>query len=487
MVEKKSEYTIGAGDVLSIKVYDHEELTVKVRVSEGGTIEFPLIGQVHVGGQGVSTAAERIESALADGYIIEPQVTIFIEQFKSKKVVVLGPVHTPGLVELNGPITLLELISQVGGLKENAGQTAMIKRQKNGGIQENIPVDLDRLIRKGDSRQNILVQGGDTVTIAEGAVCFITGEVNQPGEYPCGRNASVLKIISLAGSFTEKALESGIKISRTINGVKQVVQHVNQDTLVQPDDVIIVPERTISKEDEKLCYITGEVKRPGAYPCSGNTTVLKLLTRAGGLTDKALESGIEINRQINGSKQVLKGVNQDTILLPDDVVLVPASFATKEAVCYITGQVNRPGAYPCSGNTSILKLLTRAGGFTDKALESGIQINRQMNGRKQILQNVNQDTVLRPDDVVVVPASAAKKEAVCYITGQVNKPGAYPCGRKTTVLKMISLAGSFTGIAAESSIKINRMVNGAMQELDDVELDTLVQPEDVIVVPESFF
>lgn len=485
-VQKKSEYAIGAGDVLSIKVYDHEELTVKVRVSEGGTIEFPLIGQVDVGGQGISAAAERIESALANGYIVEPQVTIFIEQFKSKKVVVLGPVHTPGLVELNGPTTLLELISQVGGLKENAGQTAMIKRQKNG-IQENIPVDLDRLIRTGDSRQNILVQGGDTVTIAEGAVCFITGAVNQPGEYPCGRNTTVLKVVSQAGSFTENALEAGLKINRTINGVKKVVPNVNQDTLVQPDDVIIVPERTISKEEERLCYITGGVNRPGAYPCSSNTSILKLLTRAGGLTSSALESGIEVNRTINGVKQVLKSVNRDTVLLPEDIVVVPVSAVKKEAVCYITGEVTRPGAYPCSDSTSILKLLTRAGGFTDKALESGIQINRQVNGRKQIFQNVNQDTLLRPDDVVVVPASAAKKEAVCYITGQVNRPGAYPCGRNTTVLKMVSLAGSFTGIASESSITINRMVNGEKQVLEDVEHDALVQPEDVIVVPESFF
>ncbi|WLE99279.1 MAG: SLBB domain-containing protein [Candidatus Electrothrix communis] len=73
------------------------------------------------------------------------------------------------------------------------------------------------------------------------------------------------------------------------------------------------------------------------------------------------------------------------------------------------------------------------------------------------------------------------------MTGQVRKPGAYPCGRNTTVLKMVSLAGSFTGIASESSIKINRMVNGTKQILEDVEHDTLVQPEDVIVVPESFF
>jgi polysaccharide export outer membrane protein len=566
------DYAIGAGDVLSLKVYDHDELTVKVRVSEAGTIDFPLIGQVHVGGLGTRLAAERIETALANGYIIEPQVTIFVEQFKSKKVIVLGPVHNPGLVELNGSITLLELMSQVGGLKDNAGQTATIKRQENG-TQRNISIDLDRLIRTGDPQQNIQIQGGDTVSIAEGAVCFVTGEVNQPGEYPCGRNVTVLKVVSQAGSFTEKALESGIKINRTINGSKRVLQNVSQDTLVQPDDVIVVPERTVSKEEEKLCFVSGEVTRPGAYPCSGNTTILKLLTRAGGFTDKALESGIEINRQINGRKQVLKTVNQDTLLVPEDVVVVPASAAKKEAVCYITGEVSQPGAYPCSRGTSILKLLTRAGGFTDKALESGIEINRQVNGGKRVLKAVSKDTLLLPEDVVIVPASFAKKitkdavcyisgevsrpgaypcsrgtsilklltraggftdkalesgleinrqvnggkrvlkgvskdtlllpedvvivpasfakktakEAVCYITGQVRKPGAYPCGRNATVLKLVSLAGSFTGIAAESSIEINRVVNGKKQVLEDVDLDTLLKPEDVIVVPESFF
>ncbi|WP_339132920.1 MAG: SLBB domain-containing protein [Candidatus Electrothrix sp. GW3-4] len=400
----QAEYAIGAGDVLSIKVYDHEELTVKVRVTEGGAIDFPLIGQVYVGGLGISAAAERIEVALADGYIIEPQVTIFIEQFKSKKVVVLGPVHNPGLVELNGPITLLELLSQVGGLKDNAGQTATIKRQGNG-TQENISINLDRLIRTGDPQQNIQIQGGDTVSIAEGAVCFITGEVNQPGEYLCARNATVLKILSLAGGFTERALESGMKINRTVNGVKHVVQHVDQDTLVQPDDVIIVPERTISKKEESLCYITGEVNRPGAYPCSRRMSILKLLTRAGGFTEKALESGIEINRQVNGNKQVLQAVNKDTLLLPEDVVVVPASAAKKEAVCYITGQVNRPGAYPCGRNTTVLKMVSLAGSFTGIAAESRIKINRMINGTKQVLEDVDHDTLVRPEDVIVVPES----------------------------------------------------------------------------------
>lgn len=400
----KPEYAIGAGDVLSIKVYDHDELTVKVRVSESGTIDFPLIGQVQVGGLAISAAGRRIEKALADGYIIEPQVTIFIEQFKSKKVVVLGPVHNPGLIELNGSITLLELISQVGGLKDNAGETATIKRQENGA-QKNIPIDLDRLIKTGDPKLNIQVLGGDTVSIAEGAVCFITGEVNQPGEYPCGRHATVLKIVSQAGSFTEKALESEVKISRAKNGIKQLLQNVSQDTIVQPDDVIIVPQRIISKEEETLCFISGEVNRPGAYPCSRRTSILKLLTRAGGLTDKALESGIEINRQVNGTKRVFQNVNKDTLLQPEDVVIVPANAAKKESVCYITGQVNKPGAYPCDSKTTVLKLVSLAGSFTGIAAESSIEINRIVNGKKQVLEDVDDDTLLQAEDVVVVPES----------------------------------------------------------------------------------
>lgn len=196
-----------------------------------------------------------------------------------------------------------------------------------------------------------------------------------------------------------------MKINRTVNGVKHVVQHVDQDTLVQPDDVIIVPERTISKKEESLCYITGEVNRPGAYPCSRRMSILKLLTRAGGFTEKALESGIEINRQVNGNKQVLQAVNKDTLLLPEDVVVVPASAAKKEAVCYITGQVNRPGAYPCGRNTTVLKMVSLAGSFTGIAAESRIKINRMINGTKQVLEDVDHDTLVRPEDVIVVPES----------------------------------------------------------------------------------
>ncbi|XOF32650.1 MAG: SLBB domain-containing protein [Candidatus Electrothrix sp. YB6] len=402
-------YTIGAGDVLSITVYDHEELTSKLRVSEEGKIEFPLIGDVRVSGLKVSAAAKRIEKALGDGYIVDPQVSILIEQFNSQKIVVLGHVKNPGLMELRGPITLLELISQAGGLQKDAGDTVTVKRTVKGK-QKIITVDLARLIETGDPQENIQIRGGDTVSVPQGAVCYITGGVKNPGAYPCGRNTNVLKIVSLAGSYTEKGVESGLKINRVVDGKKQVLRKVNESTRLLPDDVIVVPESITVKGKEPVCYITGAVARPGAYPCGRNATVLKMITRAGSFADNASQSGIQINRIINGRKTVLKNVDQNTSVRPEDIIVVPERpepFVKKgkEAVCYITGQVKKPGAYPCGSTTNVLKMVSLAGGFTGIASESGISITRIIKGKKKVLKDVELDTSVRPEDVVVVPES----------------------------------------------------------------------------------
>ncbi len=396
------DYTIGPGDVLSITVFDHDELAVKVRVSENGNIEFPLIGSVHVGGLKVSGADNKIEHLLADGYIVDPQVTVFIEQFKSKKVIVLGKVKNPGLVELRGSISLLELISQAGGLEKDAGETVVIKREADGA-QKIITVDLTDLLESGGAKKNIQILGGDTVSIAQGAVCYITGGVKRPGAYPCGRNTTLLKIISQAGSFTDKAAESDITINRVVHGVKRVLRKINHNTRVLPDDVIEVPENDPKKD--LVCYVTGGVKRPGAYPCGRNATVLKMISQAGSFNDKAAKSDITINRMVRGAKRILRKIDYNTRVLPDDVIVVSENTPKKDLVCYVTGQVNRPGAYPCGRTSTVLKMISLAGGFTGIASESGINIKRVVRGRKKVLRKVDIDMLVRPDDVIIVPES----------------------------------------------------------------------------------
>ena len=238
------DYQIGSGDVLSITVYGYDELKTKARVSETGSIEFPLIGTVQVGGMKTSAAAGRIEELLADGYIVKPQVQIYIEEFKSKKVAALGPFNRPGLVELSGPTTLLELISKAGGLHKDAGETITVTRDTEGGQQQIITIDVKKLIEDGDAASNIPILGGETVAVAKGEppVCYITGQVKKPGSYVWTKNATVLKMVSLGGGFTGMAAESRIKINRVVGGKKQELKNVSLDTLVEPDDVIEVPE-----------------------------------------------------------------------------------------------------------------------------------------------------------------------------------------------------------------------------------------------------
>jgi polysaccharide export outer membrane protein len=190
----------------------------------------------------IPQVSEKITALLADGYLVNPQVNVFVTEFRSQKVVVLGRVKQPGLIELSGSISLLELISKAGGLEIDAGDTATIKRQENGR-DTIIPIDLLSLIEGGDLSQNLAIQDGDTVVVSKAGMCYVTGEVEQPGSYPCGEGATVLKLVALANGFTGKASKSSVRIVRVVNDKKTVLKDVDLDTtLVFDNDVIVVPE-----------------------------------------------------------------------------------------------------------------------------------------------------------------------------------------------------------------------------------------------------
>ena len=235
------DYIVGPGDVLKITVYDHNDLQTTVRVTDDGFVAMPLLGQVKVQGMKTSEITKELTNLLANGYIVNPQVNIFIEEFRSKKAVVLGQVNKPGLVEIRGATNFLEIMSQAGGLKDGAGETATIKRVKDGK-QEVIVLNLKSLVEGGDVNQNISIHDGDTVYISEGGKCYVTGEVSKPNGYPCTQGATVLQLITLAGGFTGKSSKSGISIVRIVDNQKTVLNDVEFNTSVMADDIIIVPE-----------------------------------------------------------------------------------------------------------------------------------------------------------------------------------------------------------------------------------------------------
>jgi polysaccharide export outer membrane protein len=238
------DYIVGEGDILKITVYDHDDLTTVVRVSGDGYITFPLIGQVEVKGLTLSQISQKISSLLADGYIINPQVNIFIQEFRSKKAFIMGEINKPGLYVLPGHTSFLALVSEAGGLTKDAGDKAIIKRKSN--TKENneniIVIDLKRLIKEGDTSLDIPIMDGDSIYIAKAGVFYVTGEVKKPDAYKYEEGTTVIKAITMGGGFTDKASRGRVKIIRKVNGKEEVLDKVKMDESILPDDVIIVPE-----------------------------------------------------------------------------------------------------------------------------------------------------------------------------------------------------------------------------------------------------
>lgn len=237
------EYTVGEGDVLNINVYENPDLATTVRVSSNSTIRVPLLGEITVKDMSVSQVAAKIERLFADGYLVNPQVDVFISEHRSKQAHIYGEIRSPGPMELRGQITFLEFISKAGGLTKDAGRTASITRvsETNGETQE-ITIDLEKLIRKGDKTLNIKIQDNDSIYISKAKTYYVSGEVKKPDSYKFEPDLTVIKAITVAGGFSKIAAKNKVKIIRSIDGKEHVFQNVKMDDPVLPDDVIVVPE-----------------------------------------------------------------------------------------------------------------------------------------------------------------------------------------------------------------------------------------------------
>ncbi|MBT6339190.1 MAG: periplasmic polysaccharide biosynthesis/export protein, partial [Desulfobacula sp.] len=237
------EYTVGEGDVLDINVYENKDLSTTVRVSSDSTIRVPLVGEISIKGLTVSQISAKIEKLFADGYLVSPQVDVFIAEHRSKKATILGQVNNPGQYELRGKVTFLEFISKAGGLTSDVGSTATIKHSSASGINKDpVVIKLDKLIKQGDTSLNITIQHNDSIYISKAKTYYVSGEVKRPDSYKYEKEITVIKAITMAGGFSKIAAKNKVKIIRMIDNNKTIYKNVNMDEPILPDDVIVVPE-----------------------------------------------------------------------------------------------------------------------------------------------------------------------------------------------------------------------------------------------------
>jgi polysaccharide export outer membrane protein len=231
--------SLGMGDMVRVTVFRNPDLTTEARVSERGTIVFPMIGEVPVAGLTPSQAGTRIADKLRAGkYVVNPEVTVSIAQVNSRQVSVLGNVNKPGRYPLDAlNVKLTDLISTAGGIAPTGSDFVTIVSQS--GTKSD--VDLASMFRSGDMSKNVELAPGDTIYVHKAPMVYVYGEVQKGGAYRVEPNMTVMQAIALGGGITPRGTERGIKISRRDQGsVKRIDASITDP--VQPDDVIYVRE-----------------------------------------------------------------------------------------------------------------------------------------------------------------------------------------------------------------------------------------------------
>jgi len=264
-------YHIGPGDVLSLRIFagGEEQHAAQLTVSSQGTINAPFIGSIKAAGLTVSQLESKITEPLAADYLVDPEVTVTVNEYHSLQYYISGAVGEPGLYEMKSKPTLLELIAKAGGLTANRGNVAYIlrplektepaktKSDSSDSAKTPLKIDLKKLLDQGDMNQNIVLQTGDVVyvplstalNLAESKI-YVEGEIQGPGAYDYQEGMTALSACIMAGGFTKFAAPNRARIIRQ-DGDKQKVIKIDlddvkmgkiQDVKIIPGDRIHIPE-----------------------------------------------------------------------------------------------------------------------------------------------------------------------------------------------------------------------------------------------------
>jgi polysaccharide biosynthesis/export protein len=267
---RQGDYVIGSGDLLGIEVFDVPELSRDVRVNETGYISLPLMpSKVRATGLSPFQLQDKLAELLqTNGLVSTPQVTVSVKEQHSQPITVIGAVKTPMVLQAVRKTTLLEALSQAGGIADDAGSTVIVTRpvadvtdsaDKGDASVPSAPqtftINLADVLESGDSRFNVPLIGGDVVSVPRAGIIYVVGAVQKPGGFLLQNDLdhmTMLKMLSLAGGTTNTAkMKNAVILRKNPDTGKRdqvpvdlnKVMHLKtQDVQMQSNDILFVPD-----------------------------------------------------------------------------------------------------------------------------------------------------------------------------------------------------------------------------------------------------
>jgi polysaccharide biosynthesis/export protein len=271
------DYKVGPEDLLVVEIYGQEKLNREVRVNGQGEITMPMVGVVKVGGLSPQEIEKRLMELYDARFLVNPQLTVGVKEYRHQRVAVTGAVDKPGSYEIIGPRTLLEVLSLAGGFssapKSAAGDTINVIRQQRApdpagagkGVAgarpfapktETVVIDLRRLVSGQEPRLNIPVHNGDVIHVPFAGTAYVLGGVKKPGNIPVKENLTVTQAVAMAGGVDPLLGTNNITIMRfddqgkpvSINtSLSSIIARKDADLPLKDSDVVVVNESKMKK------------------------------------------------------------------------------------------------------------------------------------------------------------------------------------------------------------------------------------------------
>ena len=484
-------YILGTDDEINISITGFAAQNYKSKVSPEGTIQIDILSPIYVSGLTIEQARERIINRLKSRFAglnnngggLYADVTL--GNIRSISVTVIGEALQPGTFTVPSLANVFNVLYACGGPSE-IGSLRNIEIFRNGKIIRTLDV-YDFLLR-GDQKDNILLQDQDIIHIPYvDARVSLQGEVRNPKIFEAKKGESLKDMLSYAGGFKELAYTKSISLER-ITPTEKKIMNIEQSEvssfLPQKGDIFMVGK--ILNRFENIVTIKGAVYREGSYELEPGMTLKKIIERAEGLKQDAFKDRILLKRErenlepeyvpINFNK-IISGEIQDIRLNLKDTVFVKAYKDLRERLTVtVDGAVNKVGMYDFADNMTVTDLVEIAGGFSDGASASKIEIARRIKGDtiglpkeqsikieiidvdRELLGKESRKLFLKPfDKVYVRRLPRYEEQKTVAISGEIFYPGPYALRDKTErISDLIIKAGGLRSEADLGSARFTR-------------------------------